>query len=164
MPRRHKTSHRNVIPIKWYFCPVETCCKSLPSKTAYTRHIRSHNVQVHSDLDFVAYNMPQPTNNDELLSSDSDQAGMQVDFDPSSDVVDDYEVYQQQSPLPLQPGTSPRQTRSSSQVTASESISTQRPSFRLPKECLPDKIEYHLYIYGKFLFLRQHFVLISDDS
>jgi hypothetical protein len=156
MPRRpndktSQASHCNVIPIKWYFCPVETCRKSLPSKTAYTRHIRSN---VRSDLDFVNYNMPQPTNNDQLLSSDSDQvAGMQVDFDPvspSSNVLDDYEVYHQQSPLLPQPSTSPRQTRSSSQVT--ESNSTQRPSFRLPEECLPDRIEYHSYIYGKILF------------
>lgn len=153
MPRRpNKTPHHNVIPIKWYFCPVETCRKSLPSKTAYTRHIRSNHV--HSDLDFMTYNIPQPTNDDPLLlSSDSDQAGMQVDFrvdpSPSSDVVDDsdYEVYQQQSPLPPQPSTSESPRQSSSQDT--ESNSTQRPSFQLPKECLPDRVEYHSYIYGK---------------
>jgi hypothetical protein len=165
MPRRpnDETQTSHVIPIAWYFCPVETCRRALSSKSSYTRHIRS----VHSDLDIVTYNtgMPQPTNDDQLLLDQAelqldfnptdndqqllDQTEIQMDFDPSSpssDVVNDYEVHQRQSPLLPQPTTSSSPQQSSSQVP--ESNSTQRPSFRLPKECLSDRIEYHSYIYG----------------
>ena len=103
MPRRPNTdknrtshaSHRNVIPIAWYFCPVETCRKALPSKSSYTRHIRS----VHSDLDIVSYNMPQSTDDDQLLLDQAETAELQADFNPTND--DQWLLDQAEIPMDL---------------------------------------------------------------